>query len=268
MIVVFFVAFVSEALGLRAKLRQRGKRVVRIVAEHDAGRGADIAGAEEGYWWHHPSGFAVRTPPVEQHDEDGTSSGAWVWIDGDGGIVASTGLPELLQDVDGIAALEVEEGYRWMHPTTNRVSAAATRYRDVGGCLCCWSLERNDEEEDARHAARDAAVAPEIIEGTPVGPGIGARMEVLNPVSDAALDLAARAAPRTHVAEVAAAPTPPGAAAVKNALQRGIDASVRAIEMRVARAKALKAHAARAASVRDDDNFGGIGLTDMISHRI
>jgi hypothetical protein len=180
---------------------------------------------------------------------------------------ASTGLPELLQDVDGIAALEVEEGYRWMHPTTNRVSAAATRYRDVGGCLCCW--ERTDEEEDARHAAGAAAVAPEIIDGTPVGPGFGAGTEVLNPVSDAlaALDPAARAAPRTHDAEDAAAPTPPSAAAaVKNALQRGIDASVRTIEMRVARKKALKAHAARAASMPDDEQVGGIGLTDI--HRI
>ena len=264
-ILVFFVAFVSEALGLREKLRQRGKRIVRIVAEHDAGREADIAGAEDGYWWHHPSGVAVRTPPVELHDADGTPCDAWVWHGEDGGIVSSTGLPELLQDVDGLAALEVEEEYRWMHPTTHRVSAPATRYRDVGGCLCCW--EREKEEEDAPHAAGAAAVAPAVGEGITVGPGLGGRIEVLNPVSDAlaALDPAARAAPRTHVAEDAAAPTPsPGAAAVKNALQRGIDASVRTIETRVARKKVLKAHAAHAASVRDDENVSGIGMTERI----
>ena len=267
-ILVFFVAFVIEALGLRAKLRQRGKRVVRVVAEHDAGRGANIVGAEEGYWWHHPSGVAVRTPPVELHDADGTPCDTWNWHDQDGGVVASTGPPELLQGVDGLAALEVDEEYRWMHPTTHRVSAAATRYRDVGGYLCCW--ERKEPEEEAPHAAGATAVAPAIGEGAPFGPDVGGRTEVLNPVSDAllaALDPTARAAPRMHFAEDAAAPTPsPGAAAVKNALQRGIDASVRTIGIRVARKKALKAHAARAASVRDDEHVGGIGLTDI--HRI
>ena len=266
-ILVFFVAFVIEALGLRAKLRQRGKRVVRVVAEHDAGRGANIVGAEEGYWWHHPSGVAVRTPPVQQHDEDGIASGVWAWHDTDGGVVASTGPPELLQGVDGLAALEVDEEYRWMHPATHRVSAAAKRYRDVGGCLCCW--ERNDDEEDAPpHAAGAAVVAPAIADGTAAGGGI--QTEVLNPLSDAlaALDPAARAASTMHVAEDVAAPAPsPGVAMAKNAgttaLQRGIEASLRAIEIRAARKKALQAHAARAASLRDDDEFEGIALSDI-----
>ena len=124
----------------------------------------------------------------------------------------------------------------------------------------------------ARSAMRclSAALRKGIGEGAPFGPDVGGRTEVLNPVSDAllaALDPTARAAPIMHFAEDAAAPTPsPGAAAVKNALQRGIDASVRTIGIRVARKKALKAHAARAASVRDDEHVGGIGLTDI--HRI
>lgn len=130
--------------------------------------------------------------------------------------------------------------------------------------------ERKEPEEEAPHAAGATAVAPAIGEGAPFGPDVGGRTEVLNPVSDAllaALDPTARAAPIMHFAEDAAAPTPsPGAAAVKNALQRGIDASVRTIGIRVARKKALKAHAARAASVRDDEHVGGIGLTDI--HRI
>ena len=160
-ILVFFAAFVSEVLGLRAKLRQRGTRVVRIVAEHGAGRGADIVGAEEGYWWHHPSGVAVRTPPVQQHDADGIASGVWAWHDTDGGIVASTGPPELLQDVDGLAALEVEEEYRLMHSTTHRVSAAAKRYRDVGGILCCW--DRAGGAADTAADAGAAAVAAALV---------------------------------------------------------------------------------------------------------
>jgi hypothetical protein len=215
-ILVFFVAFVIEALGLRAKLRQRGKRVVRIVAEHDAGREANIVGAEEGYWWHHPSGVAVRTPPVEQHDVDGTSSGVWAWHDEHGGIVSSTGPPELLQGVDGIAALEVDEEYRWMHPTTHRVSAAATRYRDVGGYLCCW--DRAGGAADAADDAGAAAVAAALV---------GTAAEQQAPAAEA----------------------PPGR------LERGITDSVNRINMAVVRRQARRDERAARAAQHDDD-FG------------
>ena len=226
-ILVFFVAFVIEALGLRAKLRQRGKRVVRVVAEHDAGRGADIVGAEEGYWWHHPSGFAVRTPPVELHDADGTPCGTWNWHDGDGGIVSSTGPPELLQGVDGIAALEVDEEYRWMHPTTHRVSAAATRYRDVGGCLCCW--DRAGGAADAADDAGAAAVAAALV-------GTAAEQQA-------------------PAAEAPAAEAPPGR------LERGITDSVNRINMAVVRRQARRDERAARAAQHDDDF--GIAMGDI-----
>jgi hypothetical protein len=136
--------------------------------------------------------------------------------------VASTGLPELLQDVDGIAALEVEEGYRWMHPTTNRVSAAATRYRDVGGCLCCW--DRVDGAVDVADDADADAVAAALV--------------------GAAADQQA-----------------PAAEAEPGGLERGINDSVKIINMAVVRRQARRDERAARAAQHDDEV--GIALGDI-----
>jgi hypothetical protein len=124
------------------------------------------------------------------------------------------GLPELLQEVDGVAALEVEEGYRWMHPTTHRISAAATQYRDVGGCLCCW--DRVGGAADATDDADAAAVAATLV-------GAAEDQQAL-------------------VAE-----------AQPERLERGITDSVKRINMAVLRRQARRNERAARAALHDDD---------------
>ena len=184
-ILVFFVAFVSEALGLREKLRQRGKRIVRIVAEHDAGREADIAGAEDGYWWHHPSGVAVRDPPQQILPFDGASP-EWVWRDAKGGTVGflTRELPGLLVAVDSIDALRTGDRYRWLHKTTLELGGVLEKPKDVGGAACCWEKGDETREDDGAGSPTDAADTARAVAAL----RRSAPRETLNPVAGLAIE--------------------------------------------------------------------------------
>ena len=101
-----------------------------------------------------------------------------------------------------------------MHPTTHRVSAPATRYRDVGGCLCCW--ERAGGAADAADDAGAAAVAAALV---------GAAAEQEAPAAEAPL----------------------------GRLERGINDSVNRINMAVVRRQARRDERAARAASHDDD---------------
>jgi hypothetical protein len=186
-LLLFCVAFASEVLGLRSKLRERGKQVLRIVADQHAQRAADPLG--EGYWWYHPAGIAVRNPPVACVAE---GVDVWIWHDNAAGFAAAPVEPELLV-ISSIDALVAGDTYRWMHPTTHRVSAVVTKYPEVGGLRCYAHRALNDDDAvdvDANVVARALefdnphARDTQDIEATAiVAPMILEAHEVINPAS-------------------------------------------------------------------------------------
>ena len=194
-LLLFCVAFASEALGLRSKLRERGKQVLRIVADQRTQRAADHP-LGEGYWWHHPAGLAVRNPPVALA-ADGTN--VWIWHDDTAGFAVAPVEPDLepeLLVISSIDALVAGDTFRWMHPTTHRVSAVVTKYPEVGGLRCCGDGARNDDDAldvgpnvvaralEIEVDVRDAQDI-DIEEAAVVAPMVLEAHDVINPISDA-----------------------------------------------------------------------------------
>jgi hypothetical protein len=99
------------------------------------------------YWWHHPSGVAVRNPPRQMRNFDGSLSTTWDWSDAKAGDGISQKLPELLIEVDSIDALNVGDTYRWMHTETCKVLEVQDQLPDVGGYTCGNTQQRLVDED-------------------------------------------------------------------------------------------------------------------------
>jgi hypothetical protein len=99
------------------------------------------------YWWHHPSGVAVRNPPRQMRNFDGSLSTSWDWSDAKAGDGISRKLPELLIEVDSIDALNVGDTYRWMHTETCKLLEVQDQLPDVGGYTCGNTQQRLVDED-------------------------------------------------------------------------------------------------------------------------
>ena len=183
-VLAFLGAFLVEVLSVREKWSRRQMRVLKVIADADAVQGALANGREDGgvenpiehegginvagaaasvRWWRHPLGVAVRDPPhlIPSTDE---ASNAWLWREANDSIAASFGLPELLEEVNDLASLEVGDSYRWMHSEHYELSEQNTKLKDVGGALCCWD----------KYLAKRAAMRASAEEGTGNGGADGA----------------------------------------------------------------------------------------------
>jgi hypothetical protein len=171
----FLIAYIIEVASLRVRWGRRSLRVVKVVVDreavmnallshdrhaaiHPAGGGrrdAHSAAAEEVVgpvdtranarvshvtWWHHPAGVAVQETPLKIYTADGVpvSFQKWMWCEVNGKVEVTTGIPEMLIEVDDIYSLDVGEKFLWKHKTSNKLSATDQKRKDVGGAVCSW----------------------------------------------------------------------------------------------------------------------------------
>ena len=71
----------------------------------------------------------------------------------DHGFAASTETPKLLEGVENIDSLTVGNWYRWMHTTSNELTAIEMKFADVGGAPCCGT-QRPDNVADEQIEVR------------------------------------------------------------------------------------------------------------------
>ena len=184
----FLAAYIVEVASVRARCSRRGMRVVKVVTDEDAvmnvlrppeGRGdapGDANQEEEaaGMWWHHPSGVGVQEAP-QPISIRGDTPEKWGWSDATGQIHALIGLPELLEEADDIASLNVGDSYRWMHTDSHELSDVAEKLEDVGGRTC--RRRRPAPADDDRGAIENE----DALGGIAVAVRLGVANETLNP---------------------------------------------------------------------------------------
>ena len=168
----FFIAFGSEAVGLRTILEVRGKVRYKIAGKAQAqrqlvaaqltgvDRSARIGGAERTQGrdsWADAvaaaataadttevSAGAAASPSmlwrhpsgvaVEQAPMETTNeSGDVVWLYSHPTVAASTVTPELLLAITDSVAIVAGDHYRWMHPSKRALSERHVEFADVGG---------------------------------------------------------------------------------------------------------------------------------------
>ena len=159
-IVFFIIAFGVESLALRDKWSKMrcfggGMRVVKVVTDPAVvDLNLQLDRSADGFWWHHPSGVAVRNRPERSHRADGTPSRDWNWHDENAGSGVSTETPELLQEVEDVESLEVDDGYHWMHTVSHKLTSVENKFADVGGTPCCWEARTPTDVpvQDVPHA--------------------------------------------------------------------------------------------------------------------
>ena len=156
-LLLFFVCWVCEMLGVRAKCAAQRSIVLTVASAADV-QAALITGGtgiKEGVFWHHPNGVAVSTPPVTN------GSGVWVWQDAKRIVAASTSAPELLcLAPNGVASLSTGVHFRWMDVATRVLSAVEVKPPDVGGWAPCCSGEGPLERASSQ---RRGSLATEMV---------------------------------------------------------------------------------------------------------
>ena len=128
--------------------------------------------------WRHPKDIAVRRAPTKTRDH----TGATVWLYSEPVIAVSHDAPELLVQHGGgpgknVIADLIRPGncYRWLDPTTGKLSESLVELPDVGGGLeCCGSGicgnkrgDGGDDDEDGIELGVDLSFAGPGSSGAP-----------------------------------------------------------------------------------------------------